>query len=123
MDMQTFKTPDGNEMVILPKAQYEALLKRCSFDAPDNAYNILRRVEAGTEPVIPIEVYKLMREQKMSRIRAFRKYRGMTEGALAKAIGKSLSYITQIENGTRTGSIDTLAAIAKALKTSVDSLR
>ena len=57
-----------------------------------------------------------------SPIRVFREHRRMTQKAVAEAAGISTLYISQIERKTRTGSIATLAAIAKALRVDLDDL-
>lgn len=56
-------------------------------------------------------------------VRAWRKYRGLSQAALARTAGVSRAFVCQIEAGERTGSIDTLAAIARALGVSLDLLQ
>lgn len=56
-------------------------------------------------------------------VRAWREHRAMSQAALAAAAGVSRAFICQIEAGDRTGSIDTLAAIARALDVSLDLLQ
>lgn len=55
-------------------------------------------------------------------VRKSREREGMTQGELAKKIGKSVSLISMIENDERSGSITTIREIAKTLNVSVDSL-
>ncbi len=50
-----------------------------------------------------------------SPIRVYRTYRGMTQKRLAEAAGIDPVYLSQIETGKRTGSLRTLAAIARIL--------
>jgi len=122
--IQTFKTPHGDEMVILPKADYERLVSHQTEDQSDSkeARKILRRVEAGSEPLIPLEVYKLIRHKGMSRLRAWRTYRGISGEAMAAKLGISRSYMTQLENGLRKGSLETMGKLAAALGTTLDGL-
>jgi DNA-binding XRE family transcriptional regulator len=123
--IQTFKTPSGDEMVILPKADYDELIgSHASEDSGlRTARKVLDRVRAGTEPVIPVEVYKLNKIEGLSRIRAWRVYRKMDIPTLARKIKKSPSYVTQLENGTRKGTLETMYKLATAVGTTIDCLK
>lgn len=57
-----------------------------------------------------------------SNIEARRVRAGMTKTALAQAAGVSLSSISQIEAGKQHASLDTLAAVAKALNIRFDRI-
>ena len=57
-----------------------------------------------------------------SPIRVYREHRRMTQKEVAEAAGISPLYLSQIERATRTGSVATLAAIAKALDVELDEL-
>ena len=48
-------------------------------------------------------------------VAVYRKYRGLTRKQLAEAAGIDAAKLSQIETGKRSGSPQTLAAIAKAL--------
>jgi len=52
----------------------------------------------------------------------WREHRGLTQQPLAKAIGISVPYLSQIESGKRRGSAKVLAAIAKELGLSLDDI-
>jgi transcriptional regulator with XRE-family HTH domain len=52
----------------------------------------------------------------------WRKHRGMTQEALSKLVGVAQGFISEIENGSKTGDVQTLAAIARALEISLDDL-
>jgi transcriptional regulator with XRE-family HTH domain len=55
-------------------------------------------------------------------VKVWREYREMTQQQLAAAAGISASYLSQIESGKRRGSAEVLAAIARALRLTVDDL-
>ena len=124
--IQTFKTPSGDEMVIMPKADYDQLRAEHADESEDSdmrdARKVLRRVQAGAESLIPVEVYKMNKIEGLSRIRAWRSYRGFSIAALAHKIKKSQPYLTQIENGTRKGTLATMAKLATALGTTIDCI-
>lgn len=54
-----------------------------------------------------------------SQIRAARKARKWTQGALAKQAGRSVSYIGHVERGTRKASMKTLSILCDALEISL----
>ena len=57
-----------------------------------------------------------------SRIRSYRKQRGMTQAALAKSVGISTSFIGHIERGTRIASLETLVRLSEVLDVSIDTI-
>ncbi len=57
-----------------------------------------------------------------SPVKLWREHRGITVELLAAKAGISKSYLSQIENGKRTGTIKTMKAIANALEVPIDVL-
>jgi DNA-binding XRE family transcriptional regulator len=55
-------------------------------------------------------------------IKAFREYRGIKQAQLANMTNTSPAYLSQLESGTREGSIKTMKAIAVALNVPIDLL-
>ena len=55
-------------------------------------------------------------------IRVWRHHRGMTQSTLAEKIGIKPAYLSQIETGKRTGSLDLHRRVAKALGVHIDDL-
>jgi DNA-binding XRE family transcriptional regulator len=107
-------TIDGKNYVLLSEEDYEDMIDGLRADA------IMARIAAGEE-TWPLAFVKELTETD-SRIRSFRNYRGMTISELAGAAGISQPYLSEIENGKKTGSIDVLKRIAKALKVDLDDL-
>ena len=56
------------------------------------------------------------------RVRSLRKKRGLTQMDLAESIDRATTYISYIENGRKSMSLDTFVAIANALHVSADEL-
>jgi transcriptional regulator with XRE-family HTH domain len=56
------------------------------------------------------------------RVKRLRKQRDLTQAALAKRVGVHRIYVAQIEAGTKTPSLSTLAKLAKALGVPVTAL-
>jgi DNA-binding XRE family transcriptional regulator len=107
-------TIDGKNYVILSEEDYEDLVDGMRANA------IMARVAAGEE-VWPYELVKELSDTE-SRIRTFRTYRKMTVSELAEAAGISQPYLSEIETGKKTGSVDVLKRIATALKVDLDDL-
>ena len=107
-------TIDGKNYVLLSEEDYEDLIDGLHAEA------IMARIRAGEETWPSELVYELTETE--SRIRTFRKYRGMTMIELAKAAGISQPHLSDIENGKKTGSVEVLKRIAVALKVDLDDL-
>lgn len=56
------------------------------------------------------------------RIRKIRKDRNLTQEQLAEKVGISPTFLSMVENGTKTGSFDTYVNITIALDTTLDYL-
>jgi DNA-binding XRE family transcriptional regulator len=107
-------TLDGKSYVLLSEDDFEDLIDGLRADA------IRARIAAGEETWPAELVYELWETD--SRIRTFRKYRELTISELAEAAGISQPYLSEIENGKKTGSVDVLKRIATALKVDLDDL-
>ena len=122
---QIIKTPAGDTMVVLPKADYDRLMAAARDQLEDEAdaraaARVLARLDSGEEATLPFEVVKRMRTQ--NRIKVLREHRQMTQQDLADAVGMNRLYLSQIETGRATGGLKTLTRIAKALKAPLDML-
>jgi len=121
--VQALTTPSGEEMVILPRADYERMQEELE-DIHDAAMaeEIMARIRAGTEETFPAElVYRLL-DGDENPVRVMRTYRGLTTAALAKKAGISRPYLTMIESGRRTGTADVMKRLAKALAIDMELL-
>ena len=106
---------------VIPWQDYQRLT---SGHVPDDDLSdeaLFDRAVAENEESYPISVVDRIVAGE-SPIRVFRKHRRMTQKELAEGAGISTLYLSQIERKTRTGSVATLAAIAKALRVDLDDL-
>lgn len=55
-------------------------------------------------------------------LRSLRRSRDWSQGALAREVGLSLSYVSMLERGERSPPLDTLEALATALGVTASSL-
>ena len=115
---QVVKAPNGEKMVLLAKADYDALVERAgSEDA--GITRIVDRTDAalarGEEVVIPAASAERVARGENT-IKVVREWRGMTQMKLADRSRIGQSYIAALEKGTRKGTTKTLRAIATALQ-------
>jgi DNA-binding XRE family transcriptional regulator len=118
------KTPQGDDIVILSRAEYDALARgRRDENAADaaRANNILADIESGNETLLTSEQADQLLSAKTP-LAFWRKHRGMTQEALSKSIGVAQGFVSEIENGTKTGDVQTLANMARVLAISLDDL-
>lgn len=117
-----FKTPNGEEMVVLPVAEYEALLEAIEMAEDVAAYDeAKRRKAAGEDEGVPSEfVYRLMDGE--NPVRVWRDFRGLSAKDLAAAAGISATYLSEIETGKKDGSLSVLKAIARVLRIDLEDM-
>jgi hypothetical protein len=112
---QKFRAPDGTEMVVLRAADYERLLDLAE-DGEDvvEALKARARIEAG-EGTVPGEVVRSIIAEGSHPVAAWRRYRGLSQAALARMTGLSQVWISRIERGGGYGSRETRRKLAEAL--------
>ena len=116
---QIILTPGGEELVVLPRADYEALLARIDHetdDVDDVAIYDARKAElAAGGSLLPPEVSAAVLRGD-SRLKAIRKWRDVTQQHLELKTGISQGYLSDLESGRRAGTGETLAKLAEALE-------
>ena len=122
MTAQTIVTPSGERLVMLPEAEYEALLAAAEDAADGAAVEAFRRkLAAGEEELLPAAMIDRVLAGE-SLVRVWRDHRGLTSKALAEKAGIARAYLSQIEAGRREGTVDTLRKLATALGVAIDDL-
>ena len=122
--IQIITTSQGDELVVLSRSDYDALLMRAGEsvvdeDEGDIAMYDARKLGISMVEHIPAEVSRLMM-QGHSRLKAIRLWRDMTQLHIGMRTGLAQSYISELENGHKAGTSETLACLARALDVSVD---
>lgn len=101
-----FVSTEGVVMAIITFAEYERLRTRA---APAERLRMpnefMTRIELGA-----------------NKLRVWREYRGLSVSELAMRTKLTTACIAQIENGSRTGSINSLKKLALTLGVSIDDL-
>lgn len=122
MNVQIITTPAGEQLVLMPKAEYEAILAAAEDNADRAALAIFReRLASGEEELIPSEIVDRLLSGE-NRLRVWREHRGLTVRALAERAGLAQPYLSQIETGRREGTVETYRKLAGALSLSLDDL-
>jgi DNA-binding XRE family transcriptional regulator len=116
MSMQIIERDGKPEWAVLPYEEYLLLVEQADMSQDVGDYDEAKAaLEKGEEELIPSQVVYAMLEGE-NPIRAWREYRGLSQRALAEQAGISIPYLSQLERGVRTGSVEILNAIAKALR-------
>jgi DNA-binding XRE family transcriptional regulator len=126
-DPQFIRTPTGDELVVLSRADYDDLVARAAIvdeeaeDADDVAIFDARMAELAKPGLGPLPAdLSAMVLSSDSFLQALRKWRGKTQVALAEAAGIQQGYLSDLESGRRNGAPDTLERLARALEVPLD---
>jgi len=115
----TGKATVGNA-VTLRRADYEAMLAR--IEDLEDALELRAAEARGAGPdAWPAELAK-QRVAGEHPLRLWRRHRGLTLAALASKARVPVSYVSEIENRRKPGSVAALAKLARALGTALDDL-
>jgi len=117
IEIQTIMTPNGEELVILSRSDYEALLS-ASEDADDRAAIDARR----DEPTLPHDDAMAIIRGELHPVAAWRKTRGLTQAELGSRAGVRGATISDIEASKSAGRFDVMHRIAEALNVDLDDL-
>ena len=110
----------GEEYAVVPRAEYEALREAVDGDAMDAT--IIRSVlEDPDQELVPFELVERIADGEHP-VRVWRNYRGLKAGELATIANVAASYLSDIENGKKPGSVKAMKRIADALNVTVDDL-
>ena len=122
---QVITSPNGDEMVIIPKAEYDHLVRRPMTEAEEDeadarsASEILGRIKRGEEETFPFAIIKRIGSGE-SAIKVYREHRSLTQKQLAAKVGINPVYLSQIETGVKNGSFETISGIARALRVGIE---
>ena len=110
----------GEEYVVVPRADYDALRSAAQEEISDDTL-LAKILEDPDEEWVSADVVRRIAVGE-NPVRVWRTYRGMKASDLAAAAGVAASYLSDIENGKKPGSVSTLKRIAAALDVALDEL-
>ena len=103
------ETPKGERLVIIPEADYKALVAAAEGRA------------ATSEVIVPAEVANRIFAGEHP-LRVYREWRGLNAADLASAAGVSAGHLSDIERGRRQASAEVRDRLAVALGVHADDL-
>ena len=119
---QIIKTPEGGELAVLPRADYERLREAAEDAADVRAYDAaMRKIDDGKSDQIPAEYVERMLAGE-NPVRVWREFRGLKAKELAAAAGIAANYLSLIETGKRDGTVKVMKALAEALGVDIDDI-
>jgi len=122
MNVQIIEKNGKPEWAVIPFSEYKKL--REALDDAEDVKDIetnLKAIQEGKEITVPSEVTFAILDG-TNPIRAWREYKQIKMNELAGKVGISSAYLSQIENGKRNPTIDTLKSIAKELGIDIEML-
>jgi DNA-binding XRE family transcriptional regulator len=122
MKAQIIEKNGHPEFAVIPYADYQHFLELLEDETDARtAAEFHEAYSAGREFLVPDEI---MRRELAgeSPVKLWREHRGLTQQELAKRVGISKPYLSQIETGKRQGTVETLSAIARSLDVPLDVL-
>ena len=123
--VQVIKTNGGEELVVLPKAEYERLAAMATDEDVGTARlvrNARAALASGQEVLLPKTVVDRLAAGDHHPVRIFREWREMTQAMLAQAMETTQGYLSDIESSKRKGTVDFYKRAARALGAPVDLL-
>jgi DNA-binding XRE family transcriptional regulator len=122
MNVQIIEKNGKPEWAVIPFNEYKKLQEALE-DAEDikDIETNLKAIQEGKEITVPGEVTFAILDG-TNPIRAWREYKQIKMNELANKVGISSAYLSQIENGKRNPTIDTLKLIAKELEIDIEML-
>lgn len=114
----TFTTPSGDEMIVMPRAEFDEL--RDALDAAEAA-RAIAEIAAGKQELLTEEETRAALAAP-SLLAFWRAKRGLTQSELARRAGISQSYLALIEGGRRVGDAALYLRLARALNVRVEDL-
>jgi DNA-binding XRE family transcriptional regulator len=114
MTIQTIITEAGEELIVMSRREFDALSARAGDEDAEDRMSLIIAAEArGAEPLPePVSAAVLSGD---SVLKAIRRWRGMTQAKLASLAEIQQGYLSELETGQKTGSAETLTALARSL--------
>jgi DNA-binding XRE family transcriptional regulator len=122
MDVQIIRTDSGEELVVLPRREYDALLASLGVEEAEDRMTVRiagearRAIATGEEVVLPGWFCDAAMAGKGHPIRGLRKLRNLTQDEVAARAGITQGYYSDVERGAKQPTGDVLDRISDALQ-------
>lgn len=113
---QIIVAPNGEELVVLPRAEYDMLVEAAADAAEDHAdlamYDLRKSDPGSSGHPLPAEVgAAILRGDSL--LGALRRHRGMKQVEVAARLGIGQGYLSDLEARRRKGAAETLTKLAE----------
>jgi DNA-binding XRE family transcriptional regulator len=112
---QIITSPSGDELVVVPRRDYEDLVDALA------ARKVEEALAAGREELLSAEETAAL-VAAPTPLAFWRNKRGRTQAQLAAEIGVSQDFLTDLEHGKTQGDVAVYARLARCLDLSIDDL-
>ena len=119
-DVQIIKT-HGEDLVVLSRRDYDALLARAGDEAAEDSMSLRILDETRAQTALPADVMDRIVDGE-SPIAVLLEHRGLTQAELARLTGLSQPFISKLMRGEVGGRRDTMEKLRTALCVSADVL-
>ncbi len=122
MDAQFIRTESGEELVVLPRREYDALLATLGNEEAEDGMTVRiaeearRAIATGEEVVLPGWFCDAALAGKGRPIRGLRQLRNLTQEEVAARAGITQGYYSDVERGAKQPTGDVLDRISDALQ-------
>lgn len=109
----------GKRAVIISIESYERIK-----DSLEELEDIKSYIDAKSseEEVLPFDLVEKLIIGDESKIKLMRQHRGLSTGELAKSVGITEAYLSQLENHKRKGTVEIYKKLSKVLNIDIDLL-
>ena len=120
---------EGEDLVVLPRSEYDALLARLGDEAAEGrtaaaiAAGAAADLDAGREIALPDAVWARILDDGENPVKVLREHRNLTQAQLAERAGIAQPFISKLERGESAARMATWDAIADALAVPRNTLR
>jgi DNA-binding XRE family transcriptional regulator len=114
MPVQTLKTASGEELVVLSRREYDALLAQLGDEAAEDRMTLIIAAEARGEAPLPSSVSQAVLAGE-GLLKSLRQWRGLTQAEASNAAGLTQGFLSELEAGSKSGSAETFEKLALAL--------
>ncbi|HMQ58883.1 MAG TPA: helix-turn-helix transcriptional regulator [Rhizobiaceae bacterium] len=115
MNTRFLVTPNGEELAVLPRAEYDEMIEAVARTRDVADYR------AGYLPgLTPAETREYV--EAPTPLSFWRKYRGFTQADLAARVKIGQGYLSDIENGKRAGPVELWLKLSRALDLPIEAI-
>jgi len=122
MSIQVIKQGDQPEWAVIPYELYLQLVEKAEMLLDIQDYDNAKAALAhGEDEFVPSNVIYAILDGENA-IKVWREFRKMSQQELTEKADISVPYLSQLETNKRTGSLEVLTSIAKALNISLENI-